>query len=551
MGQGVFTALPMILADELDADWTKVRFEPAPVDPVYNNPVFKMQMTGGSTSTWSSFEQFRQAGAAARAMLITAAAQRWNVDAGSCGTENGMVIHSASNRRLSYGQLAESAAKIAPPQQVALKDPKDFKLIGKPLKRLDTPEKTNGKGIFGIDVKAPGMLTAVVARSPVFGGKVRSFNADKAKVMPGVRKVVEVPSGVAVIADGFWAAKRGRDVLQIEWDEGPMADFNTKSQREQYAELAKQPGLSARKEGDASGAIGSAAKKIEAVYEVPYLSHSLIGGVDADGNPLVWSHHVVGQSIVAGTPFESVIVKNGIDGTSVEGLDDIPYAIPNLSVQYHPAKVGVPVLWWRSVGHSHTAFVKESFIDELAVLGGKDPFELRRKLLAKSPRDLGVLELAAEKAGWGKPLPAGRARGIAVHASFESYTAQVAEVSVDSGGKARVHRVVCAVDCGRYVNPGIIEAQVQGAVIFGLTAAFYDELTLEKGRVQQSNFHDYPMLRINETPEIEVHIVKNNEKSGGIGEPGVPCAAPAVANAIFAATGKRIRKLPIRMSEAV
>jgi isoquinoline 1-oxidoreductase subunit beta len=651
MGQGVFTALPMILAEELDADWTKVRFEPAPVDPVYNHPVFHMQITGGSTSTWSSFDQFRNAGATARAMLITAAAQRWNVDAASCRTENSIVIHSASNRRLSYGQLAESAAKITPPQQVALKDPKDFKLIGTPLKRLDTPEKTNGKGIFGIDVKLPGMLTAVVARSPVFGGKLKSFNADKTKAMPGVRKVVEVPSGVAVIADGFWAAKRGRHALQIEWDEGPMADFNSKLQREQYAAMAKQPGLVARKEGDAAGTISSAAKKIETVYEVPYLSHammeplncavdlradrceiwtgtqfqtgdrmnaaaiaglkpervqihttllgggfgrranpasdfvgeavhvakaagtpvkviwtreddmhggyyrpmfyhSLVGGVDADGNPLAWSHHLVGQSIVAGTPFE-MIIKDGIDPTSVEGADNVPYAIPNLSVEYHPTKVGVPVLWWRSVGHSHNAFVKESFIDELAALGGKDPFELRRKLLTKSPRDLGVLELAAEKAGWGKPLPAGRARGIAVHASFESYTAQVAEVSVDSGGKVRVHRVVCAVDCGRYVNPGIIEAQMQGGVIFGLTAAFYNELTFENGRVQQSNFHNYPMLRINETPEIEVHIVKNNDKSGGIGEPGVPCAAPAVANAIFAATGKRIRKLPIRMNEAV
>jgi isoquinoline 1-oxidoreductase beta subunit len=652
MGQGVFTSLPMILAEELDADWTKVRFEPAPVDPVYNHPVFGIQMTGGSTSTWSSFDQFRKAGATARAMLVAAAAQRWNVEPASCRTENGIVIHSASNRRLSYGQLVEKAARLTPPQQVALKDPKDFKLIGKPLKRLDTAEKTNGKAVFGIDVKMPGMLTAVVARPPVFGAKVKSFNADKAKATPGVRKVVEVPSGIAVVADGFWSAKRGRDALQIEWDEGPMADFSTKSQREQYAELAKQPGLSARKKGDVSSAIGSAAKKIEAVYEVPYLSHAmmeplncavdlrsdrceiwtgtqfqtvdraaaaavaglkpeqvqihttllgggfgrranpvsdfvreavhvakaagapvkviwtreddmhggwyrpmyyhaLVGGVDGEGNPLAWSHHIVGQSILSGTPFEQYAVKNGIDGTSVEGAADLPYAIPNLSVEYHPTKAGVPVLWWRSVGHSHNAFVKESFLDELAALGGKDPFELRRKLLAKSRRDLAVLELAAEKAGWGSPLPAGRGRGIAVHASFESHTAQVAEVSVDPSGKVRVHRMVCAVDCGRYVNPGIIEAQIQGAAIFGLTAALYNELTFDQGRVQQRNFHDYPMLRINEAPEIEVHIVQNNEKSGGIGEPGVPCAAPAVTNAIFAATGKRIRKLPIRMNEAV
>ncbi len=652
MGQGVYTSLPMILADELEADWTKVRFEPAPVDPVYNHPVFGIQMTGGSTSTWSSFDQFRKAGAAARAMLIAAAAQQWSVDPVSCRAENGKVVHSATNRRLSYGQLAEQAARLTPPQQVALKDPKDFKLIGKPIKRLDTAEKTNGKGIFGIDVKVPGMLTTVVARPPVFGGKLKSFNADKAKAIPGVRKVAEVPSGVAVIADGFWAAKLGRDALQIEWDEGPLAGFNTKSQRAQYADLAKQSGLAARKDGDPAGAIASAAKKIDAVYEVPYLSHAMMeplncvvdlradhcevwtgtqfqtgdraaaaevaglkpeqvqihttllgggfgrrgsatsdfvreavhvakaagapvkviwtreddmhggyyrpmyyhtlaGAVDANGNPLAWSHHIVGQSIMAGTPFEGMIGKDGIDPTSVEGASDLPYAIPNFSVEYHPAKVGVPVLWWRSVGHSHTAFVTESFLDELAALGGKDPYELRRRLLVKSPRDLGVLELAAKKAGWGTPLPAGRGRGIAVHASFESYAAQVAEVSVDPGGKVRVHRVVCAMDCGRYVNPSIIEAQMHSGAIFGLTAALYDELTFDRGRVQQHNFHDYPMLRINEAPEIEVHIVQNNEKSGGIGEPGVPCTAPAVTNAIFAATGKRIRKLPIRMSEAV
>jgi len=652
MGQGPYTSLPQLLADELDADWTKVRAESAPVDPVYNHPAFGMQMTGGSSSTWSGFDQFRKAGAAARAMLIAAAAQEWNVEPTSLRTENGAVFHDGSKRRLSYGQLAEKAAKLTPPQQVTLKDPKNFKFIGKPIRRLDTAEKTNGKGIFGIDVALPGMLTVLVARSPVFGGKVKSFNGDKAKATKGVRKIVEIPSGVAVVAEGFWAAKRGRDALQIEWDEGSMADFSTMTQRQQYAQLAKQPGLVARKDGDAEKAMATAAKKLEAVYEVPYLSHAMMeplncvvdlradrceiwtgtqfqtvdrmaaaqaaglkpeqvqihttllgggfgrranpasdfvieavfaakaagapvkviwtreddmhggyyrpmyyhtvaGGLDNLGNPVAWSHHIVGQSIVAGTPFESVMVKDGIDPTSVEGVADMVYAIPNLSVQYHQTKVGVPVLWFRSVGHSHTAFVKESFLDELAFLGGKDPFELRRSLLAKSPRNLGVLELAATKAGWGKPLPKGRGRGIAVNASFESFSAHVAEVSVDEKGKVRVHRVVCAIDCGRYVNPSIIEAQGHGGVIFGLSAALYGELTFEKGRIQQRNFHDYQMLRINESPEIEVHIVTNDEKPGGIGEPGVPCIAPAVANAIFAATGKRIRKLPIRMSEAV
>jgi isoquinoline 1-oxidoreductase beta subunit len=591
MGQGPYTSLPQLLADELDADWTKIRVESAPVDPVYNHPAFGMQMTGGSSSTWSGFDQFRKAGAAARAMLIAAAAQEWHVEPTSLRTENGAVFHDASKRRLSYGQLAEKAAKLTPPQEVALKDPKNFKFIGKPIKRLDTAEKTNGKGIFGIDVALPGMLTVLVARSPVFGGKVKSFNGDKAKAMKGVRKIAEIPSGVAVIAEGFWAAKRGRDALQIEWDEGSMADFSTMTQRQQYAQLAKQPGLVARKDGDADKVMATAAKKIEAVYEVPYLSHAMMeplncvvdlradrceiwtgtqfqtvdrmaaaqaaglkpeqvkihttllgggfgrranpasdfvieavfaakaagapvkviwtreddmhggyyrpmyyhtvaGGLDNQGNPVAWSHHIVGQSIVAGTPFESMMVKDGIDPTSVEGVADMVYAIPNLNVQYHQTKVGVPVLWFRSVGHSHTAFVKESFLDELAFLGGKDPFELRRSLLAKSPRNLGVLELAATKAGWGKPLPKGRGRGIAVHASFESFSAHVAEVSVDDKGKVRVHRVVCAIDCGRYVNPGIIEAQGHGGVIFGLSAALYGELTLEKGRIQQRNFHD-------------------------------------------------------------
>src|SRR5437870_4837880 len=494
------------------------------------------------------------------------------------------------------------------------------------------------------------MLTAVVARSPVFGGKLKSVNADKAKAVKGVRKVVEVPSGVAVIADGFWAAKRGRDALQIEWDEGPMADFNTKSQREQYAELAKQPGLSARKEGDGGGAIGSAAKQVTAEYEVPYLAHAMMeplnclvdlrsdrceiwtgtqfqtvdraaaaavaglkpeqvqihttllgggfgrranpvsdfvveavevakavgapvkviwtreddirggwyrpmwydrlaAGLDAAGNPVAWTHTIVGQSILAGTMFESVMVKNGIDGSSVEGAADLPYAIPNVLVDLHSPKVGVPVQWWRSVGHSHTGFVVESFLDELAHTAGKDPYEFRRALLAHQPRYLGVLELAASKAKWGAPLPGGRARGIAVHFSFDSYVAQVAEASVADDGTVRVHRVVCAVDCGRVVNPDTVVAQMEGGIIFGLTAALKGEITLERGRVQQRNFHDYQMLRMNEAPNIEVYIVPSTEHPTGVGEPGVPAVAPAVANAIFAATGKRVRRLPVRASD--
>lgn len=651
MGQGVYTALPMLLAEELDADWNKIAYESAPVDAKYNHPVFGMQMTGGSSSVWSGFEQYRKAGAAARAMLIAAAAQQWNVDPKSLRTESGAVLDGA-NRKLSYGQLAEAAAKITPPEKVTLKDPNSFKLIGKPEKRLDTPEKISGKAIFGIDVRSPGMLTAVVARAPVFGAKLKSFDDSRARNMPGVRKIVAVPSGVAVVADSFWQAKVARDAVRIDWDEVEMHSFSTGKMMEQFRKQAQSPGTSVRRDGDPDAALAQAAKKIEAVYEVPYLSHlmmeplncavdlradsceiwtgtqfqtvdraaaaktaglpnekvqihttflgggfgrratpqsdfvveavhvakaaavpvkvvwtreddmqggwyrpaflhAIIGGVDTSGSPVSWRSRLVGQSIMSGTMFESIMMKGKqYDPVSVEGVDDLPYEIPNIAVESHQAQVGVPVQWWRSVGHSHTAFATECFIDELAALTQKDPYQFRRALLTKHPRHLAVLDLAAQKAGWGKPLPNGRGRGIAVHFAFESYNAQVAEVSV-TDGKVRVHRIVSAIDCGHYVNPGIIAAQLEGGAIFAASAALYQELTFENGRLQQTNFHTFPVMRMNECPEIETCIVESNEKSGGIGEPGVPCTAPAIANAVFAATGKRIRKLPIRMTEAV
>lgn len=650
MGQGVYTSLPMILAEEMDADWTRVRCEFAPVDPAYNHTVFGIQMTGGSTSVWSSFDQFRKAGAMARTLLIEAAAQDWGVPAGECRTENSFVIHEASKRRAAYGELAGKASALKPPAEVKLKDPKDFKLIGKAVHRLDTPAKTNGSATFAIDVDRPGMLVAMVARPPVFGGKAKSFDATAAKALRGVKDVVEIPRGIAVVADGYVAARRGRDALKITWDDGSMAGYSTAKQRAEYAALAKTSGVTARKEGDAAGALAGAAKHLEAEYELPYLAHAtmepmncvadvradscevwagtqfqtfdrltaaqaaglkpeqvkvhttflgggfgrravpdchmvqeavqvskavhapvkliwtreddtrggyyrpyfyhrIAGGLDAGGNISAWKHTLVGQSFILGSPFENFIVKNGVDGTAVEGAADIPYAIPNIHVDVHNPKLEVPTLWWRSVGHSHTAFVVESFLDELAHAAGKDPYEFRRTLLAGKPRHLRVLETAAQRAGWGTPLPTGHGRGIAVHDSFESFVAHVAEVSVSPKGEVRVHRIVCAVDCGPVVNPDTVKAQLEGAAIFALTAALYGEISLEDGRVRQSNFHDYPMLRMHECPEIEAHIVESAEKQGGIGEPGVPSVAPAVGNAIFAATGKRIRRLPIRAED--
>ena len=650
MGQGVYTALPMIAAEELEADWRNIRVEAAPVGAAYNHTVWGTQVTGGSTSVWSSWDQLRHAGAVAKAMLVAAAASTWGVDASTCKAVKGFVMHAASGNRLSFGQLAVKASGSVPPKSVTLKDPKDFTLIGQSIPRLDTPDKTRGAAVFGIDFKCEGMLTAVVARPPVFGGQVQKVVDDKTKRVPGVRAVLPIATGVAVVADNFTAAKEGRDALDITWYEGTAASIDSASLSADFTRLVGKPGAVGRSDGDTEAALSRSSKRLQAVYEFPYLAHAtmeplncvadvrpercdvwtgtqmqtgdrdaaaevaglppenvqvhtlLLGGgfgrravpsshfvreaveiskvvkapvkvvwtrkddmqggyyrplyvhgleagLDAGGNPVAWRHRIAGQSILTGTPFEAYQVKDGIDGTSVEGAVGLPYAIPNLSVEYHLTRVGVPVLWWRSVGHTHTAFSTECFLDEIAAAGGKDPYAFRRGLLMGHPRHLKALELAAEKSSWSDSLPKGRARGIAVHESFKSFVAQVAEVSVSSSGHVRVHRVVCAIDCGPVVNPNTIYAQMESGIIFGLTAALYGEITLEKGRVQQSNFHDYPLLRIHETPRIETHIVPSTEAQGGVGEVGVPPIAPAVCNAIFAATGRRIRRLPIRVEE--
>lgn len=643
MGQGVYTSLPMLIAEELEADWSKIRVESAPVGAVYNHTGFGMQITGGSSSVSSSWEQLRRVGATARVMLVQAAAQQWGVPASECRAENGQVIHS-SGKKLSYGAVADAAAKLPMPENVALKNPKDFKVIGQSYKRIDTPEKVNGTAQFGLDVYQPGMLTVVIARSPVFGGKVKRFDAAEALKVKGVEGVYQVPTGVAVAANGFWPAKTARDLLKIEWDEGHGASLTTSSMRAEYLETAKKPGAVARKDGDPAAAMKKGTKTVTAEYEVPYLAHAAmeplnvavdlkadqctiwtgtqsqtmdhaaavqitglkpeqvkihttyLGGgfgrranpksdfmieavqtakvigkpikvvwtreddtrggfyrpmwadrvsaaIGKDGKPMAWQHTIVGQSIVAGTPFEGFLTKNGIDQTSVEGAATMPYAIPNLQVDIHTPKNEVPVQWWRSVGHSHTAFIVETMMDELAHMAGQDPVQYRLALLEKAPRHAAVLKLVAEKAGWGKKLPAGHAFGVAVHESFESYVAEVAEISLVDG-KVHVHKVVCAVDCGMVVNPDGVRQQMEGGIVYGLSAALQGEITLENGRVQQSNFNDYPPLRLSRMPQVEVHIVASDAPPTGTGEPGTPPIAPAVANAVFALTGKRLRRMP-------
>lgn len=664
MGQGTYTGLATIVAEELDAAWPQVKVEGAPADAKrFNNLAFgPMQGTGGSTAMANSWDQLRQTGATARAMLVSAAARRWNVPAAEISVREGVVSHAASKRKATFGELAEAAAAEAVPASVSLKDPKDFRLIGKHASRKDSFAKTNGSAQFTQDVHLPGMLVAVVAHSPRFGGKVKAFDASKAKAIKGVVDVVAIPSGVAVLAKDTWTAKKGRDALTVEWDDSAAFKLGTDEMRARYQALGQTPGLVARKDGDANAALAGAGKVVSASYDFPYLAHAAMepmncviqrtadgldvwngeqfqtvdqgalaamfgipvdkvninmlyaGGsfgrrastavdyireaasivkalgegahakapvklvwmreddmkagyyrpmfhhrleatLDADGSIRAWRHRLVGQSIAKGSPFEGFMIKDGVDGLSVEGAATLPYAIPNLQVELHtPVGIDVPVLWWRSVGSTHTAYSTETFLDKLAVEGGQDPVALRLKLLAKHPRHAAVLRLAADKAGWGTPLPKGKAgerrgRGVAVHESFHSFVAQVAEVTVAADGSVKVDRIVAAVDCGMAINPDNIRAQIEGSVGFALSAALHGEITLKDGVVEQGNFGEYAPIRINEMPRVEVHIVASAEKPTGIGEPGVPPVAPAVANAIAAATGKWLTRMPFRTDE--
>ncbi len=648
MGQGIWTGLAMLVAEELECDWSRVRSEHAPASAIYGHPRMGMQMTGGSSSTNGEFDRYRTVGAIARDMLVRAAAARWKVSPASCKVVHGVIHH--GKQSLTYGQVADEAMKLEPPASVKLKEAKDWKLIGTSVRRLDTPEKITGKAVFGMDVTIPAMRVAVVARPPAFGAKLVKFDGAAALKVPGVEQVVPTANGVAVVARHFWAAKVGRDALLVDWSKPEGGGVHTEALLADFRAQAQKPGAIAADVGNVESALAGASKHVEAMYEVPYLAHApmeplnctvkidgdrceiwtgtqfqtndqaaaakVVGttpdkvqihttflgggfgrranpaadfvieavvvakaagvpvkvvwtreddirggyyrpayvhrvrvGLDAKGAPVAWDHVVVGQSILAGTPFEPMMVKHGVDGTSVEGIADSPYleTTPAKRVSLHSPRTPITVLWWRSVGNTHTAFAMESIIDELAHAAGKDPLAYRLGLLGDKPRFAAALRLAADKAGWSTPPPPGRARGLAVHESFGSIVAEVAEVSVEQR-QIRVHAVTCAVDCGTAVNPLGIEAQVQGSVAFGLTAALHGKLTVVDGQVQESNFHDYPPLRMFEMPRVAVHVIQSGAKMGGIGEPATAPIAPAVANAVFALNGQRLRTLPLRLA---
>ena len=645
MGQGVLTAIPMLVAEELDADWRLVRVEQAPVDKAFNNPMFGMQATGGSTTVRAFWDPMRKAGASARQMLVTAAAKRWGANEADCRTEAGQVIH-RSGKKLSYGALVADASQLAVPDNPTLKDPKDFRLLGKPTRRLDSAGKVDGSAKFGIDASLPGMLVAVMARAPLPGAKPAKLDDSKAKAVKGVKSVISIPSGVAVLATGYWAAKKGRDALVVEWDMGAHTGLSSAKVSAMLAEGADNADAVAKDTGNLKDAAANSASTVRATYEAPYLAHAcmepmnctawvkgdeveiwagtqsqgpaqgilaqvaqaapgkvkvntlLLGGgfgrrfapdftidatllskisgapvkliysreddmaagyyrpaalarfeatLDAQGRATGLRADVSSPSIMAASGFMK-IPENGVDHFALEGIDDNPYDIANMRIAYGRREPGPQVWFWRSVGHSQNIFFIESFIDEMAAAAKQDPLDFRLALLGKQPRYAGVLKVAAEKAGWRQPLPAGRFRGIAVAQSFGSYVAEVAEISLAADGTPKVHKVVAAVDCGMTVNPQTIARQIEGSIVYGLSAALYGRITLKDGRVEQGNFHDYPVLRITEMPQVQVHILPSTEKPGGIGEPGTPPIAPAVANALFAASGKRLRSLPFDTS---
>jgi isoquinoline 1-oxidoreductase beta subunit len=646
MGQGVSSALAMVLADELDCDWKKVTFSFAPADARYKNLIFGIQATGGSTTVRSFWEPMAKAGAAARSMLISAAAKRWNVDPASLTTSDGQVIHAASNRRARYGQLAAQAATIAPPQEPTLKSAAQRKLVGKRVRRLDTPSKVTGKAVYAMDVQLPGLLVASIALPPVFGSKQKGYDESKALAVPGVQKVVPFSNGVAVLAKDFWTAKKGRDALAetIQWDVSTLSALNSASLKEQMVTAAQSAGIKASAIGDAEKALNaSGAKRVEADYHVPYIAHACmepmnatawvrpdlvelwaptqlqfanadqcakVGGVkpeqvrvhttmlgggfgrrfgidfvqyalevskaagapvrlvftreddmrahfyrpaqftklrasmNSDGSIQAMHARLVNSSVSAAAGFP--LDDKGLDAFAVEGIHGTPYEIPNLTVEWVRHEPGTLVWFWRSVGHSQNGFVMESFIDELAVAAGQDPVQYRLAHLKNKPRHAAVLRAAAEKAGWGKPIPAGRAMGVAMHESFETIVANVAEVSIDNG-QVKVHRVTSAVDGGSYISPATVEAQVESSIATGLSQALHMKITFKNGQVEQSNFHDHAVLRLAEMPGVDVVLIESGAKPGGMGEPATPPVAPAVANALAKLTGRRQRELPLQV----